>query len=171
MNASPTITAVNAACLKLSTAAGGLRSPLLLAIRLFWGWQFYLTGKGKLLHLDRTTALFTDLGIPMPGLNAAIAGTTECLGGLLLVIGLASRLAAIPLVVTMVVAYLTADIDVVKGVFSDPDAFVAASPFLFLLAALLILAFGPGKLSADHLIARRTGHPLSSVQTDEIVKP
>ena len=36
-----------------------LRSPFLLLIRLFWGWQFFMTGKGKLMNLDRTTEFFS----------------------------------------------------------------------------------------------------------------
>ena len=43
-----------------------LQSPLLLVIRVYWGWQFFLTGKGKLEHLPRTTAFFQSLGIPHP---------------------------------------------------------------------------------------------------------
>ena len=38
-----------------------LRSPLLLAMRFYWGWQFFLTGKGKLMNLDRVAAFFSDL--------------------------------------------------------------------------------------------------------------
>ena len=39
----------------LALLAGLLRPLFLLIIRLYWGWQFFLTGKGKLTHLDRTT--------------------------------------------------------------------------------------------------------------------
>jgi putative oxidoreductase len=132
-----------------------LKCPLLLVIRLFWGWQFFQTGWGKLTHLEKTTDFFKDLGIPLPALNATMAGATECFGGLLLLIGLGSRLISLPLIVTMIVAYLTADMDAVKGIFSDPDAFTSAAPFLFLFSSLLILVFGPGKISVDHLIGRK----------------
>jgi putative oxidoreductase len=54
----------------------------------------------------------------------------------------------------MIVAYVTADFEALTSIFSDPDKFVAAAPFPFLLAALLILAFGPGALSIDALIKR-----------------
>src|SRR4051794_25392872 len=102
----------------LIKAASSLQSPLLLVLRLYWGWSFFQTGLGKLQNLDRTTEFFQSLGLPMPGLNAVMAGTTECVGGLLLLIGLASRLAAIPLIVTMVVAYLTSELETVKNIFS-----------------------------------------------------
>jgi putative oxidoreductase len=137
----------------LVKAASYLQSPVLLVMRLYWGWSFYQTGLGKLRNLERTADYFHTLGLPLPGFNAAMAGTVECVGGLLLAIGLASRLAAIPLIITMVVAYLTAEIDVVKNIFSEPDKFIAADPFLFLLTAVLVLAFGPGALSLDRLIA------------------
>ncbi len=132
-----------------------LQSPFLLAIRLYWGWQFFLTGKGKLTSLDKVTEFFASLNIPLPGFNAAMAGTTETLGGLLIVVGLASRLTSIPLIGVLVVAYLTADFDSLKMIFSEPDKFMAATPFLFLLAMLIVLIFGPGKFSIDHLLAKK----------------
>ncbi|MEK7951321.1 DoxX family protein [Luteolibacter soli] len=142
---------------KFTALAGRAQSPLLLAIRLYWGWEFFLTGKGKLANLEQTADFFKGLSIPFPTMNAVLAGTTECAGGLLLLAGLASRVVAVPLIFTMVVAYLTADMEAVKGIFSDPDSFVSAAPFLFLLASLLVLVFGPGVFSLDHLIARKSG--------------
>src|SRR5690348_2415855 len=82
----------NSSCRLFVRAAGYLQSPLLLAIRLYWGWQFFQTGKGKLMNLDRTAEFFQSLHIPMPRLNACLAGGTECIGGLLLLLGLGSRL-------------------------------------------------------------------------------
>jgi len=139
----------------LIKAGNSLQSPFLFVIRVYWGWQFFLTGKGKLMNLEKTTEFFTSLNIPLPGLNAALAGTTEMVGGLLLLVGLASRLTAIPLICTMVVAYLTADFDALKMIFSEPDKFFAAAPFLHLFASLLVLIFGPGKISIDHFLARK----------------
>jgi putative oxidoreductase len=134
-------------------AASWLQSPLLLAVRLYWGWQFFETGKGKLMNHEKVTMFFQTLHIPFPGLNAYMAGATECFGGLLLLVGLGSRLVALPLIFTMIVAYLTAEIGALKAIFTDPDKFVTAAPFLFLMASLMVLIFGPGKLSLDALIA------------------
>ena len=134
-----------------------LQSPFLLIIRLYWGWQFFLTGKGKLLNLDRTAGFFASLHIPMPKLNAAMAGSVECFGGLLLLLGLGSRIITVPLIFTMIVAYLTADFDKVQNIFSNPDAFVTAAPFLFMLTAIIVLIFGPGVFSLDAIIARMRG--------------
>ena len=120
------------------------------------GLVFFLTGKGKLLHLDRTAAFFAELNIPFPMLNALLAGSTECLGGLLLLLGLGSRLATMPLIFAMLVAYATADKEAIHAVFSDPDKFTGATPFLFLRACLIVLAFGPGKMSLDTLCQRNS---------------
>jgi putative oxidoreductase len=142
---------------KLDSLAAFLQSPLLLVIRLYWGWQFAQTGWGKLMNLDRTAGFFDSLGIPLPKLNAVLAGGTECLGGLLLALGLFARPASVPLIFTMLMAYWTADRDALNALGSDPDQFVTAAPFLFLLASLLVLAFGPGKFSLDALLGKGTG--------------
>jgi putative oxidoreductase len=92
----------------------------------------------------------------MPKLNAILAGSTECVGGLLLLLGLGSRLVSVPLIFTMVVAYLTADREALNAIFSDTDKFTSAAPFLFLLTCLIVLAFGPGKLSVDALAFKKT---------------
>jgi len=136
-------------------AASFLQSPLLLIVRLYWGWQFFLTGKGKLENLGRIAEYFASLGIPLPYLNAALAGTTECVGGLLLVLGLGARLVSLPLTFVLIVAYLTADLEAVKTLFTNPENFLTADPFQFLFAVVLVLAFGPGAFSIDALIARR----------------
>jgi putative oxidoreductase len=129
-----------------------LQPWLLLVIRVYWGYQFFLTGRGKLLNIERTAAYFDSLHLPMPLANAYAAGATECLGGLCLLLGLASRVTTLPLIVTMLVAYATAHAEELAGVFRNPDAFVSAPPFLFLLASTLVLVFGPGALSADGVL-------------------
>ena len=135
----------------LATLGGWLQPLLLLVFRGWWGWSFFLTGKGKLTHLDKTTEFFTGLNIPLPKLNAIMAGSTECFGGLLLLAGLFSRVVSVPLIFTMFVAYATADKEALRAFFSDTDKFTGATPFLFLLACVIVFAFGPGKLSLDAL--------------------
>jgi putative oxidoreductase len=138
-----------------------LQSLLLLVIRLYWGWEFFLTGKGKLMDLEKPAAFFQSLGIPFPYAQAMLAGATECFGGLLLLAGFCSRLISFPLTILLTVAYLTADLDKVKTIFSDPDKFLTADEFLFLFVAVLVLAFGPGKFSVDWLIKRGVAPPSS----------
>jgi putative oxidoreductase len=138
----------------LITVGQSLQSPLLLIIRLYWGWQFFQTGKGKLMDVSKPAQFFASLGIPFPHLQAILVGCTECFGGLLFLAGLASRLISIPLGFLLTVAYFTADIDRVRAIFSDPDKFVTADPFLFLFAVVIVFAFGPGALSLDALITK-----------------
>jgi putative oxidoreductase len=142
-----------------ASLANYLQAPLLLLIRLYWGGQFIQTGWGKLTHFSRTAGYFSGLGIPLPHLNAALAGGTELLGGLLLVLGLGARVAAVPLLFTMAIAYATAEHEALAAIFADPDKFTAATPFLFLYAALLVLAFGPGAWSLDRWLGCRTARP------------
>ena len=131
-----------------------LQSPLLLVVRLYWGWQFWQAGWGKLQDISKPIGFFTELGIPFPVFNAWFVSLLECFGGILLIVGLASRLISIPLVIDMAVAYLTADREALKAIFSEPDKFYAAAPYTFLFASLLILIFGPGAFSVDCWIAR-----------------
>lgn len=129
-----------------------VQCPLLLVIRLYWGWQFFIIGKAHLTHLDKTAGYFASLGIPMSKLSAIMSGSTECLGGLLLLAGLFSRFASLALAGVMTVALLTAEKEAVRHIFSDPDKFLATDPFLFLYAAVIVFAFGPGKIALDTLI-------------------
>lgn len=133
----------------LLIAAGRVAShAFLLAIRVVWGWQFFIAGKGKLGNLDGTADFFRDLHIPLPKVNAIMASSTETFGGLLLLVGLGGRLVSVPLSVTMLVAYLTAD----RAGFNSVDDFVGRAPFPFLFTALVVLCFGPGVFSLDAII-------------------
>jgi putative oxidoreductase len=140
---------------KLIAAANSLQSPFLLLVRLYWGFQMMQTGWGKLHSLAKVTGFFTSLGIPLPGVNAPFIAALEFIGGILIILGLGSRIVSLLLVADMLVAFWVADREALFSVFSDPDKFYAASPYPFLLAFLIILIFGPGKLALDELIARR----------------
>jgi putative oxidoreductase len=133
-------------------SANFLQSPLLLFLRLYFFWQLFMTGQGHLAHIGKVADFFVSLGIPFPTLNAYLSSTVELFGSLLLIIGLASRLAAILVAFTMAVAYLTADLEAVTNFFSDPDKFVKADPFPYFICALIVLVFGPGRFSVDALI-------------------
>ena len=138
----------------LAKCASYLACPLLLIIRVYWGWQFFGTGKAKLSDIPAFTERFASWGIPFPQLNVILAGATETVCGLLLLAGLASRLVSIPLIITMLVAYLTAETEALHAFFSDPDKFVSATPFQFMFAAILVLVFGPGVFSLDWIIGK-----------------
>jgi putative oxidoreductase len=135
------------------------QSPLLLAIRLYWGWQFAQDGWGKLTHLARVTEYFTTLNLPAPGMTALAVGMIELVGGVLFAAGIASRLVSLILWANMTVAYLSVPDDRVNfsHILSKPDDFYGASPYTYWFAALLILILGPGWFAVDTLIGRWLG--------------
>lgn len=145
-------------CLRLlNRVAESLQSPFLLLVRCYWGWQFAITGWGKVNNMDKITNYFMSLGIPFPAITAHFIAGLELVGGILLILGLAARPIGLMLSVNMLVAYITADRDALLSFISDPDKFAAASPFTFLVASLIVLIFGAGWLSLDHLIAAKLG--------------
>lgn len=133
-------------------AMNSLQSPFLLLIRVYWGWLLLESGIGKIRNMDKVVSFFTDLGIPAPSFNAHFNAGLETVGGILLILGLGSRIISVPLLINMVVAYITADREAWTSFFSDSNKFFAADPFPFLLVSLLILIFGPGYFSVDTII-------------------
>jgi putative oxidoreductase len=137
--------------------ASSLQPVLLLCIRVYFGlWPagIALNGWGKLHNLSHVTDFFSSLGLPAPGPTAAFVATFEFVGGILLAVGLLSRVAALGFVIDMTMAYLTADRDSFLSFFSDPGKFYGADPFILFFVGLLVLFFGPGKLSIDALLER-----------------
>jgi len=145
-----------------------LRSPFLLAVRLYWGWQLVQSGWGKLHNLPKVTEFFTSLNLPMPAQMAVIISCVEFCGGIFLAVGLLSRLTALVLTVNMIMAYVIADREALQSFFSDPDKFSAAAPYVFLIASLIILIFGPGKASLDTLLNRLLGPPDTKVSASPL---
>lgn len=133
-----------------------LQSGFLLLIRVYWGWQFAQAGWGKLHDIPKVVEFFSSLGIPVPGFNAVFVSTFEFVGGILLALGLLSRITALGIVIDMLVAYLTADHEAFKSFLTDPDKFASASPFIFLFVGLIVLFFGPGKYALDSLLPKKS---------------
>lgn len=142
---------------KASAAASYLQSPLLLAVRLYWGWQFAQTGWGKMHNIAKITDFFVSLNIPLPSANAHFVAGLEFFGGILLILGLGSRLISLLLVGNMFVAYWTADHEALVSFFSDPGKFYVADPYTFLFASLMVLIFGAGLFSADTILEKLLG--------------
>jgi putative oxidoreductase len=131
------------------------QSSLLLLIRIYFFWQLFKIGRAKLEHIETPIGFFTKLGIPYPEISAYLVGATECFGGILIVAGLGSRLAAIPVTIAMAVACWVPDKgDAVLNIWGHPDKFLKADPFPFFLAALIVLFFGPGWFSLDAILGR-----------------
>jgi putative oxidoreductase len=143
-------------------AANALQSPLLLAIRLFWGWQFITAGRAKLADLPSFAERFAAWHVPAPAFTVHAIALLEVGGGILLILGLASRLIALPLVINMTMAYVIADTEALKSIISDGDKFINAAPCTFLVASLVILAFGPGLFSLDSLIGHFRRKPAAT---------
>ncbi len=113
------------------------------------------TGWGKLHNLPHVQEFFASLGIPAPGLMAPAIASLEFFGGMLLILGLATRLTGFLLACNMFTAYLTADREALGSIFHDPGKFYNADPFTFLFASLMVLIFGAGFFSLDYYFTHR----------------
>jgi putative oxidoreductase len=131
--------------------------PPLLA-RVSVGLVFVSTGWGKLQNLDRVVEFFRSIGIPAPEYQAPFVAATELCCGLLLVLGAATRFAAVPLVVTMIVAIRAALWEELEGVV---DLF-GREEYLFIVLLAWLAVAGAGAVSLDAIFARilrRAGAP------------
>jgi putative oxidoreductase len=135
-------------------AANLMQSPLLLAIRFYWGWQFMQDGLGKMRHLDHVAQFFATLNLPMPGMTAFMVAFVELVGGILFTFGIFTRLTSLVLFVNMTMAYLSVPDDRTNflHVFSNPSDFYGATPYTYWFAALLIFVFGPGLFAVDSVL-------------------
>ena len=114
------------------------------------GLVFIGTGWGKLHSLPDVTDFFASLHIPAPGFNARLTAATEFFGGLAILLGLGTRLAALPLGFTMVIAILTAK----RGDITGLTALVGFEEWSYLVFFIWLALAGAGPLSIDALIGR-----------------
>lgn len=115
----------------------------LLGLRLYFGLVLaFAHGWGKVSDLGAFVLKVKKLGFPLPELLGPAAALSEFLGGILLALGLLTRVSAVFVATTMLTAafYVHAD---------DPFARKELA-LAFALAALAVLAAGPGRLSLDH---------------------
>lgn len=139
---------LNETILRHLTRAGWL-GPL--ALRLVFGYFWAETGWAKLHNLDGFAARFVDWGIPLPAFSAALSAGVEFVGGILLMLGLATRLTAAVMAFNMVVAIAFVVIKNVGGL----DDFVELDEVLYILVFFWLLMAGPGMASLDAVLARR----------------
>ncbi len=138
-----------------------LQDAGLFLIRAMVGVVFVFHGAQKLFGvwggagLEGFTAFLTQIQVPMPALSAVLAGVAEFGGGLLLIAGLATRLAAVPLVITMVVAAF----HVHGKAFALPTGMEYA--LTLGVVTLGVALTGPGGLSLDALLGRRLAPALA----------
>jgi putative oxidoreductase len=137
-----------------------LQSFVLLFLRLTIAWQLAESGYGHLTHVQETAQHFREWGVPLPTANVYISGTTELVGGILLILGLGARLISVPLLFNFIVAYATASRANVVQLFAGPkrleayDAVINDAAFTMIVLSLTMLAFGAGKFSLDSLMNR-----------------
>ena len=138
--------------IRIGTFCGHL---LLLIIRLYWGGSLAMTGVGKLMNLEKVTAYFATLHLPMPAAVAIFVAVVELLGGISLFLGLFSRVMSFFLIILFWVAYITAHTESLLNLFNNPNGFFMQDPFLYLYTATLIFCFGAGFVSFDHWLERK----------------
>lgn len=126
--------------------------PPLLA-RVSVGLVFVTAGWGKLHNLEGVIEFFRSLGIPAPELQAPFVAATELTCGLLLVLGLGTRVAALPLVVTMLVAIRTALWPELEGAID----LLGREEYLFIVLLAWLAIAGAGAISLDAVAARHLG--------------
>jgi putative oxidoreductase len=123
-------------------------APLL--IRLIFGYFWLETGWAKLHNLEGFSTRFMEWGIPFPAFSASLSAWTELLGGALMMLGLATRLTMIPMIINMAVALAL----VVLPQISTIDEFVELDETLYILVFVWLLIVGAGRVSLDELIAK-----------------
>ena len=153
----------------LSTRAPGWS----ILVRLLVGLVVFLPeGIQKLAFPDILGAgRFANIGIPYPELMGPFVGTVEIVCGTLVILGLLTRLAAIPLIITMIVAIVSTKVPILLGhdfwIFHLPKLprygfwsmmHEARADFDMLLGALYLLIEGAGAWSVDALLVRNSGH-------------
>jgi len=122
--------------------------------RLTVGLVFLQSGWGKLHDLEKVTNYFTQLGLAAPAFQARLASTAEFVCGGLLLVGFATRFAAVPLIVIMCVAIRTALWEQVDGI----GSLVGLTEFAYIALLVWLGTNGAGPLSLDRLIARGWQH-------------
>ena len=135
----------------IHSVSSGLRWLPPTVARLTVGWVFLQSGWGKLQNLPKVVAFFTELGIPAPQFQAPLAATAEFACGALLLAGLFTRVATLPLIATMVVAILTAK----KADIHELSDLFGMAEYLYIALLLWLGAYGAGPISLDAVFARR----------------
>ncbi len=127
----------------------------IVLVRLMAGAVFLSEGIQKFLFSDQLGAgRFTRIGIPAPELLAPFVGVVEIVCGAMVLIGLLTRLAAIPLIINMLVAIATTKIPILAGKGFWAMAHEARTDWSMLLGSIFLLIAGPGPLSVDSRLGR-----------------
>ena len=121
-----------------------------LLLRILVGWVFLTEGMQKFLFPAALgVGRFAKIGIPWPNISAPFVGAVEVICGMLLIIGLATRFAAIPLLIDIAVAIAITKIPMLIHQGFWPAMHESRTDFCMLLGLIAILCIGPGRLSCD----------------------
>jgi putative oxidoreductase len=131
-----------------------LQSLFLLCMRIVWGHLLFMTGIADLGNMDPLVEILTKYHFPAPAFHAYEFALIEAVGGILLFIGFLSRLAALPVLFVTIALISTAHAAMLTNFLTDPLILVALRPFPFMITALIIFIFGPGRISIDAWIKR-----------------
>jgi putative oxidoreductase len=119
-----------------------------LAARIVVGWVFLWSGWTKLNALPRMIENFREWGIPAPEFFTPLASGIEFVGGILLLIGLLTSFAAVPMMIVMAVAIIAA-----KWVEVDSlETFLGFDEIAYLVMFGWLAIAGPGPVSVDHFV-------------------
>ena len=121
-------------------------------VRIMTGIIFVAHGYLKffVFGLDGATNAFAQMGVPAPSITAPLVAVVELAGGLALIFGLLTRLAALALAIDMLVAVVLVKL---KGGFFIPNG--AEFEILLCVACVALVVAGAGALSIDEAIAKR----------------
>ncbi len=129
---------------------GILKDIPLLIIRLTLAYGFWNPGIMKWQNIDSIASWYASMGIPLPTLNAYMSASTEVVGSILLLLGLAVRVISIPLMVVMVVAIATVHFS--NGFEAGDNGFEI--PLYYFIMLFTLLVYGGGRLSIDRLLKK-----------------
>lgn len=124
--------------------------PILL-IRLMVGFVFLSEGIQKFLFSDALgVGRFIKIGLPVPEFFGYFVPIFEIGCGVLILIGLFTRLAAIPLIIIMIVAIISTKIPILLNDGFWKMAHELRTDWSMLLGSIFLLIVGAGKLSIDY---------------------
>lgn len=126
-------------------------SAAIALVRLLVGAVFLSEGVQKFLYPALGPVRFAKIGIPLPHLSAPFVGAVEVLCGALVIVGLLTRLAAMPLLAVISTAIITTKIPMLHQGFW-PMAHEARTDFCMLLGLIFLLVEGAGPLSLDRFL-------------------
>jgi uncharacterized membrane protein YphA (DoxX/SURF4 family) len=129
-----------------------------LLIRLMTGAVFLSEGIQKFLFPDQLGAgRFVNIGLPMPEVLGPVVGTFEIVCGTLVLLGLVTRLAAVPLLVIMAVALATTKFPMLADQGFWFMAHEMRTDWAMFLGSLFLLIAGGGSWSVDARLASASG--------------